>query len=163
MHFWKLWYLLNQCFHFFWIYHFWGQGIQLKYFSIGQICETRHVCIFDNNKGRTIRYLGGGVEFLLLANFFLPPRENNLFFGNQCPTIFFYVLSKNFFVVCFPYYVGNHIFSGQHIFHKFQTIFFFCPHFQQTFFFWLSWRQTIFFNFFLAPPPPPPGYQMVRP
>ena len=34
---------------------------------------------------------GGGLEFLLLANFFLPPVENKLFFGDQRPTIYFFM------------------------------------------------------------------------
>ena len=63
----------------------------------------------ESNKGRTIRYLGGGggLEFLLLENFFFYVREKTIFFlGDRPPTIFFYVSSKNFFVVCFPYYEG---------------------------------------------------------
>ena len=91
-------------------------------------------------KGRTIRYLGGGgggARVFVACNFFFYLREKtNFFFGDQRPTIFFYVPSKKVFVVCFPYYVSLGVFSGQHIFHQFRKqTFFFCPHFQQTIFF----------------------------
>ena len=77
-----------------------------------------------------------GLEFLLLANFFFsPPRENNLFLAINVRQFLFYVSSKNFFVVCFPYYIGSHLvflclvniffinfgnklFSSAHIFNK---------------------------------------------
>ena len=98
---------------------------------------------------------------ICLQTFLLLSRKNCLFFGDQRPTISFYVSSKKlnffFFVVCFPYYVRYYLvfFSGKHIFHQLrqQTIFS-CPHFQQTFFLTFV-RQSIFFNFFLASFPPP--------
>ena len=113
-----------------------------------------------SHKGCTIRYLGGGgLEFLLLANFFFHLREWTIFFfGNQRPTIFFYVSSKDFFVVCFLYYVGYLLvfFLVNIFFINFDNKLFFLPTFSTNFFFWLLWRQTIFFNFFLASPPLPP-------
>ena len=76
---------------------------------------------------------------------------------------FHFISSKNFFVVCFPYYVFYHLvfFLFNIFFINFDNKLFFLPTFSTNFFFWLLWRQTIFFNFFL--PPPPPRYQMVRP
>ena len=106
------------------------------------------------SKRRTIWYLGGGGGGAKVC-FFLPPVGNKFFFGDQRPTIFFYVSLKKFFVICFPYYVRYRLvfFVFNIFFINFDNILFFCPHFQQTFFFWLLWRQTIFFNFNLAPPP----------
>ena len=84
---------------------------------------------------------GGGRVFVACKLFFLPPRKNNLFFGDQClATIFFYVSTKKFFVVCFPYYhdyVRYHLvfFLVNIFFINFDNKLFFCPHFQQTFFF----------------------------
>ena len=84
-------------------------------------CWSTHLI---SDKGRTIRYLGGGG-------------------------------SRVFVVVCFPYYVGDHLvfFSGLHIFHKFRQQSFFLPTFSTNFFFWLLWRQIFVFNLFLASPP----------
>ena len=85
------------------------------------------MCLY---KGRTIRYLGGGgLVFLLLANFLFYLREKTIFFfRDQRPTIFFFCFVKFFFchmlsLLCtLPFGV----FSGQHIFHQFR---------QQPFFF----------------------------
>ena len=73
---------------------------------------------------------GGGLEFLLLANFFFTSG------GKQAS--FFVCFVEEF---CCPMLsllctLPFGVFSGQHIFHRFrQQTFFFCPHFQQTFFF----------------------------
>ena len=138
--------------------------------------ETKYVLLIWNHHKCLSRLLGthhlisgrgggGGVRvFVACKLFFLPLRENNLFFGDQRPTIFFLCFVEEIFcrmlsLLCtLPF----RVFSGQHIFHQFrQQTFSFCPHFQQTFF-WLLWRQTIYFNFFSSPPPPP-RYQMLRP
>ena len=65
-------------------------------------------------KGRNIRYLGrrgGGLEFLLLANFFFTSerKQSFLFWRSTSDNFLFYVSSKNFFVVRFPYYVRYHL------------------------------------------------------
>ena len=36
-----------------------------------------------------------GLEFLLVANFFLPPQENNLFFVMNVRQFFFTILMEN--------------------------------------------------------------------
>ena len=92
---------------------------------------------------------GGGLEFCCLQTLFLPLREN-LFFGDQRPTIFFLCFVKDIFVVCFRYYVRYHlVFFLVNIFSSGQQTFFLCPHFQQTFF----CGDKLFFS---TPPPPPP-------
>ena len=111
------------------------------------------MCLY---KGRTIRYPGGGggLEFLLLANFFFYLREKTIFFfRDQRPTIFFFCYVKNFFCLMLSLLctLPFGVFSGQHIFHQFRQQPFFLPPFSKNFFFWLLWRQTIFFQ----PPPPP--------
>ena len=89
---------------------------------------------------------GGGLEILLVANFFLPPEENNLIFVEELKYIF---LSYAFPIM--------YVFSGQHIFHQFRQQTFFSDHI----------FNKLFFHFFsrlsIHPPPPPPRYQMVRP
>ena len=98
-------------------------------------------------------------EFLILRLFtkfrirefsfsFLPPVENKLFFWRSTSDNFFFVLLKNFFVICFPYYVRYHLlfFVVNKFFSISTTNFFFLPTFSTNFFFWLLWRQTIFFN-----------------
>ena len=79
---------------------------------------------------------GGGLEFLLLANLFLPPVENKLIFGDQRPTIFLYVSSKTNLSYAFPImYVTIWVFFWSTYFSSISTTnFFLCPHFQQTFF-----------------------------
>ena len=79
----------------------------------------------------------GGLEFLLLANFFFTSGGKQAFLWRST--------SDNFFL-CFVEEIFCHmlsllctlpfgVFSGQHIFHQFrQQTFFFYPHFQQTFF-----------------------------
>ena len=107
---------------------------------------------------------GGGLELLLLANFlFTSERKQSFFLAINVQQFFFYVSSKNFFVVRFPYYIRYHlVFHLVNIFFiNFDNNLFFLPTFSTNFFFWLLWRQTIFFQFFSSPPPP--IYQMVRP
>ena len=128
------------------------------------LCSTSCSLQIRRDKGRTIRYLGGARVFVACKLFFLPPRENNLFFGDQRPTIFFYVSSKTFFVVCFLYYVRYHLvfFLVNIFFINFDNTLFFCPHFKRTFFSDFC-GDKLFFSIFSSPPPPPPRYQMVRP
>ena len=92
------------------------------------------------HKGRTIRYLGGGgrLEFLLLANFFFTSeRKQSFYLASNVRQFFFYVLSKNFFVVCFPYYAGYHsvFFLVNIFFINFENKLFFLPTFSTNFFF----------------------------
>ena len=117
---------------------------------------SQHTSIFsqrkgNRGKGRTIRYLEGGLEFLLLANFFFTSeRKKSSFFCDQRLTIFFLCFVEEFFcrmlsILCtLPFGV----FSGQHIFHQFrQQTFFFCPHFQRLIF--LTFVATnYFYQFF---------------
>ena len=104
---------------------------------------------------------GGGLEFLLLANFFFYLRwKTSFFFGDQRPTIFFfYVLSKKFLSYAFPImYVSIWCFFWSTYFSSISTTnFFFCSHFQQkkkilTF---VATSFFLIFNFNLPPPPPP--------
>ena len=90
---------------------------------------------------------GGGLEFLLLANFFWQSTSDN----------FFCMFRRRIFLsYAFPFGV----FSGQHIFHKFrQQTFFFCPHFKQTFFLTFVAKKI----FFLFPPPHPPDIKWCVP
>ena len=100
----------------------------------------------------------GGLEFLLLANFFFTSaRKQSFFFWQWTSDNFFLCFAEkrkyHFFVVCFPYYVFG-VFSGQHNFHQFrQQTFFFCPHFQQTFFSDFG-GDKLFISIFFEPPPP---------
>ena len=77
---------------------------------------------------------GGARVFVACKLFFLPPVVNKLFLAINVRQFFFYVSSKNFFVVCFPYYVryylvfflvniffinfDNKLFFSAHIFNK---------------------------------------------
>ena len=80
---------------------------------------------------------GGARVFVACKLFFLPSRENNIFFGDQRPTIFFLCFVEDIFcrMLCLLCTLPFGVFSGQHIFHQFR-------------------QQTIFFIFVLAPPPP---------
>ena len=111
---------------------------------------------------------GGARVFVACKLFFLPPRENNLFFlAINVEQFFFNVLSKIFFVVCFPYYVDKKLFFSAHIFNKlffltfvatnyfFKKLFFSAHIFNKLFF--LTFVATnYFFQFFPRPLPPPP-------
>ena len=101
-------------------------------------------------KGRTIRYLGGGLEFLLLANVFFYLREKTIFFlAINVRQFFFYVSSKNFFVVCFPFHVGYHL----EFFHQFRQQFFFSAHTFNKLLFSEFCGDKLFFSIFFYPPP----------
>ena len=84
-------------------------------------------------------------QTFVATNYFFP-RENNLFFGDQRPTIF-YVSSKNFFVVRFPYYVRYHF--------VFFLVNIFFINFDNKLFFLTFVATNYFFQFLLAQPPPP--------
>ena len=109
----------------------------------------------NSHKGRTIRYMGGGwLGFLLLANFFFYLREKTIFFlAINVRQFYFYDSSKNFFVVCFSYYVRYHlVFFLVNIFYSnFDNKLFFSAHIFNKLFF-LPFVATNYF--FLAPPPP---------
>ena len=46
---------------------------------------------------------GGGARVFVAGKLFLPPRENNPFFGDQRPTIFFFMFCRrNFLSYAFP-------------------------------------------------------------
>ena len=72
---------------------------------------------------------GGARVFVACKLFFLPPRENNLFFWRSTFDNFFFMFRpRNFLSYAFPIMYGTlpfGVFSGQHIFHQFR---------QQTFF-----------------------------
>ena len=80
-------------------------------------------------------------------------REKTIFFFAINVRQFFYVSSKNFFVVCFPYYVRYHlVFFLVNIFlTNFDNKLFFCPHFSRTFFSDVCGDKLFFFS---IPPPP---------
>ena len=101
---------------------------------------------------------GGCWSFCCLQTFFLPPGENNFFFGDQRPTIFFLGFVEEIFCRMLPLLCRLlfGVFSGQHVFHKFrQQTFFFFPHFQQTFFSDFC-GDKLFFSTLPSPPRPPP-------
>ena len=104
----------------------------------------------NDHKGRTIWYLGGGgLELLLLANFFFYLRWKTSFFGDQHPTIFFYVSLENFFVICFPYYVRYHLvfFLVNIFFINFDNKLFFSAHIFNKLFFSDFCDDKLFFQF----------------
>ena len=82
---------------------------------------------------------------------------HHLISGGVRKQAFFYVSSKNFFVVCFPYYVGYHLlfFLVNIFFTNFDNKLFFLPKFSTNFFFLTFVATNNFFNFFYQPPPPP--------
>ena len=53
---------------------------------------------------------GGGARVFVACNFFFTSGGKQVFFlAINVRQFFFYVMSKNFFVVCFPYYVRYHL------------------------------------------------------
>ena len=92
-------------------------------------------------KGRTIRYQGGGggggARVFVACKLFFTCEKKQSFFGDQRPTIFFYVSSKNFLVECFPFYVRyDLVFFLVNIFLiNFDNKFFLLPTFSTNFFF----------------------------
>ena len=88
-------------------------------------------------------------------------KENNFFLANNVRQFFFYVSSKEFFVLCFPCTLPFAVFSGQHIFHQFRQQTFFFAHIFNKLFFLTFVATNYFFHFF--PRPPSPRYQIVRP
>ena len=84
---------------------------------------------------------GGGLEFLLLANFFFWQSTSDNFFLCTVEDIFCCMLS----LLCrLPFGV----FSGQHIFHKFRQQFFFSAHIFNKLFFFDFCGDKLFFSFF---------------
>ena len=120
------------------------------------LCSTSCSLRIRRDKGRTIRYLGGGLEFLLLANFFFTSERKQSFFWRSTSDNFFlcfveYIFCRMLSLLCtLPFGV----FSGQHIFHQFRQQTFFLPTFSTNFFFLTLVATNYFFQFFSAPPPP---------
>ena len=131
--------------------------------TLGHCCFDFVSCVTWFSKGRTIWYLGGRACFCCLQTFFFTSGGKQVFFWRSTSDNFFYIMSKKFFQVCFPYYVRYHLvfFLVNIFFINLDNKLFFLLTFSASFFFWFLWRQTIFFNFNLAPLPP--RYQMVRP
>ena len=101
---------------------------------------------------------GGARVFVACKLCFLPPRVKTIFFfGDQRPTFFFYVSLKNFFVICFPYYVGYHLvfFLVNIFFINFDNKLFFSAHIFNQLFFLTFVGTNYFFQFFSRPSPPP--------
>ena len=102
---------------------------------------------------------GKAYSFCCLQTFFLPPRENNLFFGYQHPPILFFLCVVEEIFCRMLSLLGRFpfgVFSGQHIFHKFQQQTFFSAHIFNKLFFSDFSGDKLFFHFFSRPPPPPP-------
>ena len=127
----------------------------IKLISEHTAYDNLHFC---SVKGRTILYLGGGGGVFVASKlFFLPPVENMLFFGDQRPTIFFFMFCwRNFLSYAFPImYVTIWCFFWSTYFSSISTTnFFFLPIFSTNFFFLTLWRQTIFLILIYPPPPP---------
>ena len=97
---------------------------------------------------------GGGVEFLLLANFFFTSERKQSFFGDQRSTIFLLCFVEEIFLsYAFPimYVTIWCFFLVNILFINFDSKLFFCPHFQQTFFSDFC-GDKLFFQFFSSPP-----------
>ena len=98
----------------------------------------------------------GGLEFLLLANFFFTSERKQSFFWRSTSDNFLLMFRRrNFLSYAFPImYVTIWCFFWSTYFSSISTTnFFFCPHFQQTFF--LTFVATNYlFQFFSSPPPP---------
>ena len=110
---------------------------------------------------------GGELEFLLLANFFfLPKRENNLFFGDRRPTIFFLCFVEEmkyiFLLYAFPImYVNIWCFFWSTYFSSISTTNVFFRHIFNKLFFSDFCGDKLYILIFSSPPPP--RYQIVRP
>ena len=121
-------------------------------------CEQtlhRHV---EVNSGKAPLYIWGD-RVVVACKFFLHPQENN-FFGNERPTIFFMFRRRNKIslfcrmpsLLCRLPFRG---FSGQHLFHQFrQQTFLFSDHIPNKLLFLTFVSTNFFFIFFLAAPPP---------
>ena len=98
---------------------------------------------------------GGARVFVACKLSFLPPRENNFFFCDQRPTIFFLCLVEEIFcrrVYAFPVRYHLVFFLVNIFFINFDNKLFFSAHIFNKLFF-LTFVATNYF--FLAPPPPP--------
>ena len=101
---------------------------------------------------------GGGLEFLLLANFFYH-REKTIFFLAINVRQFFFNVSLYAFPIM--YVTIWCLFWWTYFSSISTTNFFFLPTFLTNFFFMTFVATNYLFQFFLAPPPP--RYQMVHP
>ena len=89
--------------------------------------------------------------------------ENKLFFGDQRPTIFFYVSSKIFLSYAFPIMYVWCFFWSTYFSSISTTNFFFLPTFSTNFFFLTLVATNYFFQFYSRPPPPPPDIKWCVP
>ena len=99
---------------------------------------------------------GGPRVFVACKLFVLPPVENKLFFlAINVRQFFFYVMSKKFFVVCFPYYVRYHLvfFLVNIFFINFDNKLFFSAHIFNKLFFSDFCGDKLFFSILFQPPP----------
>ena len=100
---------------------------------------------------------GGGYSFCCLQTFLFTSGGKQFFFlAIKVRQFFFYVMSKKFFVVCFPYYVRYHLvfFLVNIFFINFDNKLFFLLTFSTNFFFLNFGATNSFFQFQFSPPPP---------
>ena len=106
-------------------------------------------------KGRTIRYLGGGgLEYLLLANFFFTSeRKQSFFLAINVRQLFCLCFVEEIFccMLSLSCTLPFGVFSGQHIFHQFRKKLFFSAHIFNKLFFSDFCGDKLFFS---SPPPP---------
>ena len=104
-------------------------------------------------------FWGGGVEFLLLANFFFTSEV--IFLGDQRSTIFFLFRRRNYLLYAFPImYVTIWCFFWSTYFSSISTTnFFFLPTFSTNCF----CGDKIFISIFSRLPPPPPDIKWCVP
>ena len=101
---------------------------------------------------------GGARVFVACKLFFTSGGKQAFFWRSTSDNFFFYVSSKNFLVVCFPYYVRYHLvfFLVTIFFINFDKKLFFLPTFSTIFFFLTFMATNYFFQFYSSPLPPPP-------
>ena len=103
---------------------------------------------------------GGARVFVACKLFFYLRWKTSFFLAINVRQFFFYVPSKKFFVICFPYYVDYvtiWCFFWSTYFSSISTTnFFFLPTFPTNFFFLIFVAKNYFFQFYSSPPPPPP-------
>ena len=103
--------------------------VSMFIFAIRNICFYRFGILL-------YAYICTQARVFVACKLFFYLREKTIFYlAINVRQFFFYVLSRKFFVVCFPYYVGYHfgVFFWSTYFSSISTTnFFFCPHFQQT-------------------------------
>ena len=137
----------------------WSEGTPINFQSdhdLKSMYFSQAVISSLYSKGRTIRHLGGGGRvFVACKLFFTSERKQSFFLALNVRQFFFYVSSKNFSVVCFPYYVRYHLvfFLVDIFLINFDNKLFFLPIISTNFFFFYFCGDILFFLFFLAHPP----------